>query len=155
MCAAVVLYALPTGAGAQDTAAARGVDPVVAGLKPASVVRLSVGGARIVAPFVRLEGATLWLGDAERSQSVPLASVDSLWVRRRATGRGALIGGVIVGTAFAVLLGATCGIPESDCDISGGRVTYAAIGLVVGGVVGGVAGGGIGFLAHRWQLRIP
>ena len=151
MCAAVVLYALPTGAGAQDTAAARGVDPVVAGLKPASVVRLSVGGARIVAPFVRLEGATLWLGDAERSQSVPLASVESLGVRRRATGRG----GVIVGTAFAVLLGATCGIPESDCDISGGRVTYAAIGLVVGGVVGGVAGGGIGFLAHRWQLRIP
>jgi len=41
-------------------------------------------------------------------QQVPITAIDSLWLRRRATGRGALVGGIVVGGASFAFLTVVC-----------------------------------------------
>ena len=88
---------------------------------------------------------------------VPFASVDSLWVRRNRTGRGAVLGGFI-GAGLGAL--ATWGINEAICDSPTGdceappTTTWA---LTTGGglVVGGLLGAAIGAGTVRWEVVFP
>lgn len=149
-----LLCAVPPPIRAQDTAAARPLQlhAALARVKPATVLRLSQAGTRITGPFVRADSVSLWLEGPLGAQAISLRGVDSLWVRRRSTLRGAAIGAVALGIPLAIGGAITCGIPESDCSM---RLAYAVILGGFGAAIGGTVGGTIGFFAHHWRRVTP
>ena len=114
------------------------------------IIRVRLGsGARAAGPirFWSTSSVTLgpYLGYAAHDTVLALAAIDTLWLRGRATRRGALWGGA-TGLAVGAVLGATT---SSICPIGGrnqpcarGAVTSAVVGLVVGGLAGALVGSG-------------
>jgi len=113
-------------------------------------VRLA-SGERFVARVVGIDSTPRALRFAD-DQLVPVTAIDTLWLRRRATGRGAIIGGIVGGAASFGFLTIVCrAIFEGECDAWG-----TVIGLTVVGAGGGVLlGAGIGSLIPRWQRIDP
>jgi hypothetical protein len=117
---------------------------------------------RLAGPeLARREGRLLEVGRSElvlatdaQPVRVPAAKVDSVWVRGRATGTGALVGGVV-----GALAGVGAGLVisqvfcnNSDCDAGG----EAVLGLGVGGLAGGaLLGALVGSAFPKWRLRFP
>jgi hypothetical protein len=82
---------------------------------------------------------------------VPLAAVDSLWVRSSAWKRGTVIG---AGVGAALYLAVAAGIEDDDVGAAGFLLpTTAAEGAVMGVLVGGVWGAIIGSRFRRWNLH--
>ena len=127
------------------------IDSVASRLHADQYVRLHVRGGRhfegrfafyVVAPA----GSQLSVADT----LIPAETVDSLWVRGRATKTGAIVGAVVVGAPAAVFWTAVCSvILEHDCDEWGvvAGLTAASAG------VGALVGAGIGTAFPRWHLR--
>src|SRR5207247_2104616 len=101
------------------------LDAAVRTLKPGQTVRIRAhGGDRIESRIlsVRADSATLSLEGA----STPLdgAAIDSLWVRGRATGTGAIIGAAVLGIASIPVGPALCGgLSESARSLGGSEVS--------------------------------
>jgi len=127
------------------------IDSVASRLHADQYIRLHVRGGRhvegrfafhVVAPA----GSQLSVADT----LIQAETVDSLWVRGRATKTGALVGAVVVGVPAAVFWAAVCSaIAESECTAWG-----AVAGLTVGTAgIGALLGAGVGTAFPRWQLR--
>lgn len=81
------------------------------------------------------------------SRDMAVTSIDSLWVRGRATGTGAIVGGLTLGAiAFAIVSGGCS--PGADCSGVEGPAA-AAVGLAGGALVGAL----IGSTMPSWKLR--
>lgn len=84
------------------------------------------------------------------------ADIQKVWVRGRATKKGAIIGG-IVGLAAGVTYGLLITRPESspcdadNCTRAGVTAVSGAIGLAAGAGIGAL----IGSVIPRWRLRFP
>jgi len=137
--------------GPASLAAQATVDSVARDLPAGRYVRLHVRGAQ------RLEGrlsdsiaasAAFRLSGA--ATPIPFETVDSLWVRDRATKTGAIVGAVVVGVPAAIFWVEVCAlITESDCTAWG-----AVAGLTVGTAgVGALLGAGVGTAFPWWHLR--
>jgi hypothetical protein len=142
----LLLTVVPAALATQVT-----IDSVAGHLRAGQHVRLHVrGGQRLegqfavhvlAPPAVRLRAADTLL---------PLETVDSLWVRGRATKTGAIVGAVVVGVPSAVFWWTACSIiVESECTSWGlvAGLTAASAG------VGALVGAGIGTAFPRWHLR--
>src|SRR6266853_90016 len=67
-------------------------------LRPGQTVRVWLAdGQRFEGRLVAVDSSPLVLRFAGRHPIVALTAIDSLWLRRASTGRGALIGGILVG----------------------------------------------------------
>jgi hypothetical protein len=119
-------------------------------LRAGQTVRVRLAdGQRFEAKLVGVD-SNLVLRFAQSPQTVPISSIDSLWLRRRGTGRGALIGGVVVGGAAFALGALVCtALGEGDGCSNWDYVT--GFGLA-GGAVGALLGAGVGSLFPRWRL---
>ena len=85
---------------------------------------------------------------------IPIGVVDSLWVRGRAAGRGAIIGALVVGVPSAIFWGALCTtIVASEGSDGTGCTGAVVIGLTAGAGVGALLGTAIGSAFPRWRLR--
>lgn len=119
-----------------------------------SLVRLRMSGTEMTGKLIALTSGVATLNTESGNRTATLASVDSIWVRGRATKTGAIIGGiagaVIGGVFLGVVVDAMC---EVDCDSAGfqGAVVGGALGLGAGGLLGA----GIGALIPKWRLRFP
>ena len=113
--ALVVASTLHSVAAAQGLASPRSrpesIATALTRLRPSSFVRLSIAGHRVEGHYSRIDQDTLHLAALLGPQTVLVGAIDSLWVRRRATLRGALIGGGILAASGAVLGYAGCGFP--------------------------------------------
>ena len=127
------------------------IDSVASRLHADQYVRLHVRGGRhlegrfafyVVAPA----GSQLSVADT----LIQVVTVDSLWVRGRATKTGAIVGAVVVGVPAAVFWAEVCAlITESDCTAWG-----AVAGLTAGTAgVGALLGAAVGTAFPRWHLR--
>jgi hypothetical protein len=117
--------------------------------------RVSAAGERrrFEGRVIRVAGDSVFIADAGRVRALPMGLIDTLWVRRRATGRGALVGALVGGVPLALALGALCAGYGDDC---GNNVTgAAAAGFVIGGGAGALLGSAIGSVVVRWERRIP
>jgi len=128
-------------------------------LARSSLVRMRDEGARTSGKLVGISAGVATLETAAGSRSVPLAGVDSVWARRRATGVGALVGGG-VGAIVVGIFGATTFTSAVVCDgtascATGDRVKLGLMGGVVGALAGGLVGAGIGALIPRWHRIYP
>jgi len=115
-------------------------------------VRL-VGGQRFEARLVSVDSSPLVLRFAQSPQGVPISSIDSLWLRRRGTARGAIIGGIVVGGASFALGALVCTVvgEGTGCNDWGAVVVFS----VAGAGVGALLGAGVGSLFPRWQRVDP
>src|SRR5882762_5758526 len=115
-------------------------------------VRLA-DGQRFEAKLVGVDSNPLVLRFVQSPLGVPVSSIDSLWLRRRGTARGALIGGIVVGGASFALGAVVCtALGEgTGCDAWGTVVAFS----VAGASVGALLGAGMGSLFPRWQRVDP
>jgi hypothetical protein len=99
-------------------------------------------------------GDSLFLRPERGSDAVELAAIEQLWVRRTATKKGAVIGGVtgaILGAlSFAFMSYAVCDAASCSVDL---RVT--GIGVVAGGVFGSITGAVFGAMFGQWHSKYP
>jgi len=145
--ACCVLWIPLSGIAGQD--GPKGTD----NLRPGQTLRVWLAnGQRFEAKLVGVD-SNLVLRFAQSPQAVPTSSIDSLWVRRRGTGRGALIGGIVVGgAAFAVGAVVCSALSEGDGCHNWGEVTVFGL---AGGAVGALLGAGVGSLFPKWRLVDP
>ena len=123
-------------------------------LRAGQTVRVRLAdGQRFEARLVGVDSSPLVLRFAQSPQGVPISSIDSLWLQRHSSGRGALIGGILVGGfTFGVAAWACAAIAEgSGCD-AWGAVALITLG---GGGVGALLGAGVGGLFPRWKRVEP
>ncbi len=121
-------------------------------IKPGKVIRVRTqDGPRLEGRFLRMTPETLILVSAEAERTVPIVSIDSLWVRGNAAKTGAIVGGVGLGALSFGFLAALCeGLSETGgCDEWDKVVGYG----VAGAGVGALLGAGIGSAIRKWRLR--
>lgn len=144
------LFALglvPLPLGAQDS-----LPTELRRLKPRHRIQLlTIGGERVNGTLGRIGGAPPTLHFESRDTGVPVATIDSLWVRRSRAGRGAWIGALALGIPSAIFWTSFCNaVAEgTGCDAFDvvGALTLAGAG------VGAGAGALIGSASHHWVLR--
>ena len=123
---------------------------------PAKLIRVSVDGSRLQGRIGAIEGNDLLLTVDDRPTRVPIAAIDTLWRRRGAYGKGALIGGAFGAAAFTGFLHFVVTIAcESSDGCSDDRRRAWGYGLVLGGAGGALLGAGIGGLFNRWERLEP
>ncbi len=135
-----------------DTSARRAA---IADLKPGQPIRWTAApGGRLQGYMLHLDGQELRIQAAEGLQSVPLAAVDSMWVRRGSGDSGFVAGWLITSAGLAVAAYAAC---ASSTDGNCGPREMAGIAGVSAlvGLIGGAIGSAIGRAGDPWQLRIP
>ena len=106
--------------------------------------------------FVSANGTALILNSGNEPIQVRLPDIDRLWVRGRATQRGAIFGagaGVLVGVVGGLLIGSIACEPVDGGDCA--KLEVAAVTGLLGGVGGAAIGVGIGFAVPTWRLRFP
>jgi hypothetical protein len=108
-------------------------------------VRLS-DGRRFEARLVGVDSSPLVLRFRQSPHVVPSSSIDSLWLRRSSTGRGALIGGIVLGAVSLPFW-------TYACYIAGCLRSWGVVVALTGGsaAIGAGLGAGIGSLFPRWQ----
>ena len=128
------------------------IDTAFSALKPGQMVRLRAHGgnrteSRVVS--VRTESPALWLEGA--SAPYDGATIDSLWVRGRATATGAIVGAVVFGAATSGAGLAICkGLSESSSSCG----SDTTVPLFLAGAAGGaLIGAVIGSAIPKWRLR--
>ena len=154
--AGAMLIALPSHASAQESADA-GRLAAVRGIDTGDYVRLQLESGPRVEGQLAVDNATSVTvsKDGVPVVEVPIPDIDGLWVRGRATGRGALIGGGVglaAGVVFGLLIAEDFwALAENDGSTAGLALSTGAI----GGVGGALLGGLIGFAIPRWSQRFP
>jgi hypothetical protein len=149
----LTLAAVPAVADAQDTARVAAVRTLTLGqYVRADVARLG----RMEGQFVTATETTVTLTSRGVTAEVPLLDLERIWVRQRATGRGALIGaglGVLVGVVGGLIISSIACEPVDGGDCTAAEV--AAVTGLLGGAGGGLLGAGVGFVIPVWRLRFP
>lgn len=149
-----VLCAIMLLGGAGSLAAQTIEQALAPQLERRAVVRLRAEQALVAGRLESLAGGLATLETDRGSRSIPLASVDSAWVRHRSTGTGALIGGIVGGIAGAIFVGVVAaGVCEFECENAG--LEGGVVGLAIGGAGGVLVGAAIGAAIPRWRLRWP
>jgi hypothetical protein len=106
--------------------------------------------------FVAANETIVTLSSHGATAQVPLLDLERLWVRQRATGRGALIGagvGAVAGVIAGLLISSVACEPVDGGDCTAAEV--AAVTGLVGGAGGGLIGAGVGSLIPVWRVRFP
>src|SRR2546422_7184806 len=107
-------------------------------LHAGQTVRVRLADAqRFQARLVGVDSSPLVLRFAQSPQGVPISSIDSLWLRRSGTARGAIIGGIVVGGASFALAAVVCtALGEgTGCDAWDDVVAFSVAGAGVGGLL--------------------
>jgi len=126
-------------------------------VKPGQLLRVeSAPLGRLEGRFVAMDVSTLTLTRDSTPTEVRLPDIERLWVRGRATGRGALIGagvGIVAGAAYGLLIGSIACEPVDGGDCTSAEV--AAVMGLLGGAGGAAVGAGVGYAIPIWRMRFP
>ena len=159
----IVLAAATRAVAAQvpapgDTAArVNAIALALARVKPRTPVRVRlVNRAQRAGPIVSSDAASLvvgpYMGYGDAETTIPLATIDTLWVRGTMAKRGLLYGG-----AIGLLAGAASG--NLDANLCPGSHSGCPGDRIVAGVVGGAAGALVGWVIGsslpHWTVRFP
>jgi hypothetical protein len=142
--AVVLLLAAGGGLQAQEHPLGR--------LKPGQTVRVkTIGGSRFVTRLGATDDDSIAVLAAQADTPFELARVDSLWVRGRAVGTGALVGAAATALlSFGFYAWICTAVAEGNgCD-AWGTVTSFALATGAGGAL---IGAGVGALIPKWRLR--
>ena len=150
-----LMFVLPSEGSAQAVPTRKSsVEALEAGQR----VRVRAADAlSIEGVFLGVEGQDMLLSTtgAEQALRVPVDRLEALWVRKRATRKGAFIGAITggaVGVGFGLFIGEVL-CNDADCEAN----TLGAAALVGAfGAGAGAAGGAlIGYLVQGWSAVWP
>lgn len=121
-------------------------------------IRLAVNDVMLEGPFERFAADTLWFKPTTSGvpMAVPADSIDGLWTRGSAAGKGALIGAVVGGAAGLGLGLASESADESEF-FSGANngQSEPLLGLIAGAMGGMVLGTLFGAPFRSWHRKHP
>ncbi len=143
----VVLIALALSCTA-DLLAQESPGPVLGALKPGQIVRVRLRtGERMESRVLSMDGDSLVLA-SPGSGVLSARTIDSLWVKGRATGIGAILGAAVAAVGSVVISAAVCESIREDfpCGESGTAIAASIAG-------GGALGAAIGSAVTKWRLR--
>jgi len=142
---------LPAAVSAQATDAQR--DSAVAQLRTGQQVRISADGMhRLVGKAGVASNDTLDFAQDDAVRRIPIAAIDTLWVRGHATTTGLLVGGA-AGAVLGGLAGAYgAGLCDYDCSETG---TSVLAGSLLGAAAGAGVGALVGAVIPKWKRRYP
>lgn len=133
--------------GAQDSLPAQ-----LNQLKPNLRIKVLItGGERLQGTLVGVGGIPPTLHFESRADGIPVATIDSLWIRRSRAGKGAWIGALALGVPSAIFWTNVCNFVAEG----GGCDAFDVVGALTlaGAGVGAGAGALIGSASHHWVLR--
>jgi hypothetical protein len=146
LCVAVFALAAPVLTAQMPTDSARRA--AIALFGAGDNVRLHVASGTLEGVFRSANATQVTIGDIDGVQQIPLAGVDTVWVRGNHWKTGGLLGLVGLGLPMGVALSGICE--------SGGHCARAFIaGAVLGGFVGGSIGALLGSTFPKWERRFP
>ncbi len=154
------LAAVMLGAGAAAAQDADSADAMarLRGACPGRPVRVATtAGGEVLGRCRAVEDARLVVAmDGDSVRSLPLGTVEGIWVRRSGARPGAdagmLIGGVGAGVWVLLAASALCDGGQS-CD--GETAAATAISAALGAITGRLVGGAIGSTTRRWVRLYP
>jgi hypothetical protein len=118
-------------------------------------VRLSLQQTRLIGRLTDVTEDRATVAESSGTRAIDLGAIDTIWVRRTAVGKGALIGGAIGAVGLGVFLGL---LGDALCESTNcGNETLGAalIGVGLGAAGGGLIGAGIGLAIPVWKRRFP
>lgn len=124
----------------------------LSGIRAGTPLRMNVLGRSTVGRFAGLRPDGLVLTRLSTGiDSLRAEQLETVWVQRRSTGRGARIGASVLG----VVMGAwTLGFAEGDCDLACAAPFALGIGLAGAGV-GALGGALVGSRLPSWRRVYP
>ena len=131
---------------------------VIGRLQPGSLVRLKAQDLGTVeATFLRSSDGKLIIEKDQTDTTISMESIETIWVRRSAVGKGAMVGAIVFGVlgfGSGLLLDALCkGFDESEEPT--GCPESIALGGVAGATGGALLGATIGAASRRWHQIYP
>lgn len=132
-------------------------------LEPGRRVRVELkSGEMFECRFVRYESARLTVSSPEYEETFENEAVRRLWVRRRATARGGVIGAIVVGVPSGLFLALLVGaFSEAFCESNCTKATAwdytgaAALGGILGGAAGCLVGSLLGSAFVYYEVVYP
>ncbi|HKA60383.1 MAG TPA: hypothetical protein VKD28_17330 [Gemmatimonadales bacterium] len=120
-------------------------------LHPGQTVRIRLhDGHGFEARLVAVDTAPAQLRFATPQPPVPVADVESIWLKNHAARTGAIIGGSVAGAGMLLVAGSFCvSLGEGEGCSAWGTVAALSMGAAAGGALIGV---GIGSLVTRWHV---
>jgi hypothetical protein len=150
--AALLMAALVVAPATITSQVPEGAPARVAALRPGSTLRLALGPRRVEGQFIAAGGDSILL----RSVRVRAADVDTAWVRKRAVGRGAVIGGLVGGVVGAVFLRTlVVGLCDTGDGCKDDELPALGVGFAIGAGSGGLLGAAIGAFLPVWKRIHP
>lgn len=149
---AALLAATPLAAQARERTPAT----VLPTIKPGSRLRIEAGNALMTGKLDSLTADRLVINGADGRSSIPINTINTVWVREGRGARGALIGGLIGATVTTAFFHA---IVSGLCDAVDGchrdHVRAWGYGIAIGGAGGVLIGAGVGSLVQGWDKKAP
>ena len=146
----MLLLMLPRLITAQDTVD-RSLEAALATLAVGNTINVSARGTRVAGTFRGVVADSLTLKSVSAERRIALAAIDTLWVLRHNTSKGAVIGGVIAGGLSAAVIASFCSIMGCGSD----SPFVLGFGVLIGGSAGMLAGSGIGWLSRSSRRVYP
>ncbi len=144
---------LPLSGIAQDKDEQQKKLQAIARLKPGRLVRLHAQNlGEVVGKYHSSNTDSLFISVDMVERGVPISAIDALWVRGRATGKGALIGGVVLG-AFGTIVGIGLNSDDGFLGCEGDCPEIIPILGFAGAAGGGLVGAGVGTAFPKWHQR--
>ena len=127
-------------------------------LKPGSLILVHTQSlGKFVGRYQSSTTDSLLITNDMGESGVPIAAIDAIWVRGRATWKGAKIGGIVggaAGTILGILVAVDCakGVVSVGGGSGGCPLAIPVLG-VVGAAAGGLVGAGLGTAFPKWHRR--
>jgi hypothetical protein len=123
---------------------------------PGARIRVAAGGSLVQGRCGPVRDGRLIVTSAGHERAIELVQIDTVWLRRRATGRGAAVGAVVGGAALGLLgLWAGHGLCEQPNGCGSEPYQIAAVAAFTGVLGGSLTGGFIGYNVTAWSRRYP
>jgi hypothetical protein len=151
---AALLHATPVRAQTADTTA---ITTALWTACPGSLVRVATRSDGVVQGRCgTVQDGRLLVTSAGNERAIELVQIDTVWLRRRATGRGAAVGAVVGGAALG-LFGLWAGHELCEQPNGCGSEPYqiGAVAAFTGVLGGSLTGGFIGYNVTAWSRRYP
>ncbi|HEY7768202.1 hypothetical protein [Longimicrobium sp.] len=148
-----IFRARPAAAQQADTAR---ITTAVWTACPGARVRVAAGDSLLQGRCGGVRDGRLIVTSAGEERAIELVQIDTVWLRRRATGRGAAIGAVGGGVVLGLLgLAAGHGLCEQPNGCGSEPYQIAAVAALTGVLGGTLTGGFIGYNVTAWSRRYP
>ena len=121
---------------------------IIENVKVGKQIKLSLHNDEIIeGKFYKYTLDSIYILNDQTTSSFPITDISKFWVRGRATGKGALVGGIIGALALGVMVLVGDG---NTVDTDDATIIVISAGIIAAPCL---VGTGIGSIIHKWHLK--